>query len=411
MHMQKRIVVAGIGVAGAQVVKGIDKQLKGRSDYDLTVVDSLNFSTFAPLLHEAATGVVCVAHVTHPARNIVAKPHHHFKQARITGMDRHSKVLKTEAGDVPYDILILALGARSNDFNVPGVKQYAFPIKVMEDAVRLRRRMIDTAEQAAALPDGNRDALLHYVVVGGGYTGVELAGQLADWFRYDVRRLYPEIKPEDVSITLVHSGDRILPMLSPKNSAVGMKRLERLGVKVKVGTQVTAVTAEGATLSDGTTLASKNVIWASGVLAVGDLFVEPAKLVKGRIPVKATLQMADDANVFVVGDLAAVTEGNGPHPQTAQAAFEQAHLAARNVRHLFESQPLEGFYYKHKGDLVPIGHGWAVAEVGGVRFHGRLAWWLRRAVYLRGFLTWFDRVRVIGDWASRIIGPRDTSQV
>lgn len=409
--MQKRIVVAGIGVAGAQVVKGIDRQLKHRTDYDLTVVDSLNYSTFAPLLHEAATGTVCMTHVTHPARNIVAKPHHRFKQARITGLDRQAKVLKTSQGDVPYDLLILALGARSNDFNVPGVKEHAFPIKVMEDAVRLRRRIIDMAELASSVPQQDRDSLLHYVVVGAGYTGVEIAGQLADWFKGDAHRLYPDIRVEDVQITIVHSGDRILPMLSAANSAVGMRRLERLGIKVKVGNQVTAVTADGVTLSDGTKIASKNVIWASGVLAMGDLFVEPTKLIKGRIPVKATLQLPDDPSVFVVGDMAAVTEGNGPHPQTAQAAFEQAHLAARNVRHLMEGHPLEGFYYKHKGDLVPIGHGWAVAEVYGLRFHGRIAWWLRRIVYLRGFLTWFDRVRVLGDWAARMIGPRDTSQL
>ncbi len=410
--MNKRIVVAGTGVAGAQVIKGLRRQLAGRNDYQLIAVDTQNFSAFAPLLHEAATGTATPAHIAHPTRNLIHPPCCFFKQGKITGLDRSAKLLKTDTGDVPYDILVLALGARTNYMGVPGAQEFAYPIKVMADAVRLRERIIDVAEAAAATASpAERKAMLSYVVVGGGYTGVELAGQLADWFHRDARRLYPEIPAEDVSITLLQSGDRIVQMMSEKNSAVAQRRLEKLGVTVKNKMQVTAITAEGATLSDGTKMASKNVIWAAGVVAMGDVFYPAASLQKGRIPVKATLQTPDDANIFVVGDLAAVTEGNGPHPQTAQAAFEQAHLVSRNIRHLLEAEPLEGFYYKHKGDLVPIGHGWAVADVYGVRFHGWLAWILRRIVYLRGMLSWFDRIRIIGDWLARIVGPRDTSRL
>lgn len=409
--MNTRIVVAGAGVAGAQVIKAVRRQLRGRGDFQLTVVDSQNYSAFAPLLHEAATGTATPAHIAHPTRNLIHPPCCFFKQAGITGLDRAAKALKTDRGDVPYDILVLALGARTNYFGVAGAKEHAFPIKVMEDAVRLRQRIIDVAEAAAAANKADRKAMLNYVIVGAGYTGVELAGQLADWFARDARRLYPEIEADDVRITLVHAGDRIVPMLHEKSSVTVQRRLEKLGVVVKTNMQVTAITPEGAQLSDGTQIASRNVIWASGVMAMGDLFYDPATLQKGRIPVKATLQTLDDPSVFVVGDMAAVTEGNGPHPQTAQAAYEQAHLAGHNVRAYMDKQPLGGFYYKHKGDLVPVGHGWAMAEIFGLRFSGRLAWYIRRIVYLRGMLTWFDRVRVVGDWLSRLIGPRDTSRL
>lgn len=409
--MKKRIVIAGMGMAGVQVSHGLRKHLKGREDVEVLAVDGQNFSLFAPMLHEGATGTIALLHLAQPVREVVQPPQQRFLQAEVQGLDREKKVLRTATGDIPYDILVLAMGSRTNFFNVPGAKEHAFPIKTMRDAIRMRSQIIDIIETATKMPKGERRSHLHFVVVGAGYTGVEMAGQLSDLFSGDARRLYPEIDRDEFTVTLVHSGERILPMVKEKSSRAAQVRLERLGVQVKTGAAVTAVSSDGATLSDGTQLASKTVIWASGVMAVGDLFFPAEQLQKGRISVKATLQMRDDPSVFVVGDLAAVTEGNGPHPQTAQAAFEQAHAAARNIKRLLDQEPLEGFYYKHKGDLVPIGDAWAVAEVFGLRFHGRLAWYLRRFVYLRGLPTWSERVRVMGDWFGHVFRPRDTSRL
>lgn len=410
--MKKRIVVAGLGMAGGQVIHRLHKLFRSRQDVDVLAVDAQNFSLFAPMLHEGATGTIALLHLAQPAREMVHPPQQRFLQAEVKGLDQAAKVLKTSEGDVPYDILVLGVGARTNFFGVPGAQEHSLPIKTMADAIRLRSRIIDTVEAATRLPKGReRSKRLHFVVVGAGYTGVEVAGQLADLFAADARRLYPELDPGEAKVTIVHAGDRILPMVKEASSKAAVQRLERLGVIVKTNAMVTAVSADGATLKDGTQLESTNVIWASGVLAAGDLFVDAAKLQKGRIPVKATLQLPDAPEVFVVGDLAAVTEGNGPHPQTAQAAFEQAQVVAENIKRLIDKEPLQGFYYKHKGDLVPIGDGWAVAEVFGLRFHGRLAWYLRRFVYLQGLPTWSERIRVMGDWFGHIFRPRDTSRL
>jgi NADH dehydrogenase len=158
-------------------------------------------------------------------------------------------------------------------------------------------------------------------------------------------------------------------------------------------------------------IVSKNVVWASGVVANGEAFFDEALLEKGRVMVKATLQVPGHPEAFVIGDLAAVKEGNGPHPQTAQAAFEQAKFSARNLKKLVMGEPLGAFYYHHKGDLVPIGDRWAIAEIHGMRFSGFLGWWLRRTVYLSGLFTWASRFQVVFDWTMRLFTYRDTTRL
>ena len=194
-------------------------------------------------------------------------------------------------------------------------------------------------------------------MIGGGYTGVELAGQLADLFAGDFRALYPEILADEPRITLIQAGDRILPILKESSSQKALRRLERLGVKVVLNARAASVSPEGVTIENGEVLRADHVIWTSGVIANGEAFFAPEFLQKGRVMVKSTLQMPDHPEVFVIGDLAGVTEGNGPHPQTAQAAFEQAHFVAQNLKKLV-SGGLAAFYYYHKGtrsDWRPLG--------------------------------------------------------
>lgn len=410
--MNKRIVLAGVGIAGATFIRKIQPFLRKHPDAELCVVDAQNFSGFIPMLHEAALNIISIDRITFPVRQMLCGPRQHFMQAKVTGLDQAKKILRTDGGDKPYDFLIIANGSRTNFFGVSGAAEHSLPIKTIADADRLRSAILDTVERASRLPPGSeRETALHFVIVGGGYTGVEVAGLLAEFFGRDMRKLYPEIKPGEAKITLVHSGDRILPMLHEQSSAAGAKRLEKLGVMLRVKTTVTAVAADTATLSDGTTLASNCVVWSSGVMANGDLLFDAAGLQKGRIPVKATLQLPNDPSIFAMGDVAAVIEGNGPHPQTAQAAAEQAHLAAHNVAAIVAGQPLKGFHYLHKGDLVPIGHGWCVGEIFGWKLTGFIPWVVRRFVYLMGLPNWADRLRVISDWTARRFFVRDTTRL
>lgn len=410
--MTKRILVLGAGVAGAQALHCIHKQFHHNPHYSLMVVDRQNYTAFAPMLHEVATGAVYSEHVTHPIRQILHCCLETFRNTEVKGLDLEQKLVVTADGPIRYDYLIVALGARTNFFGVPGAKEHSLELKTMDDALALRRRMLDAFEQATKLPSGEaRRELLHFVVVGGGYTGVELAGQLSSLFFKEFRALYPEILPDEPRITLVHASDRLLPMLKPVSSARAQLRLERLGVTVMTNARVTTVTEKGVILQSGEVIPAGHVVWASGVEAVGGQFFKTEMVEKGRVKVKSTLQIPNFPEVFVIGDLAAVTEGNGPHPQTAQAAFEQALLVAKNLRALIDKQPLAGFHYRHKGDLVPIGDRWAIAEVFGLRFTGFLGWWLRRTVYLRGLFSWNDRIRVVFDWTMNLFSKRDTTRL
>ena len=248
------------------------------------------------------------------------------------------------------------------------------------------------------------------IVVGGGYTGVETAGQLADLFNNEFKKLYPEIQANEPKVTLIQGGNVILPILSESSSTKAKQRLEDLGVNVLTGDRVTVVTKEGVTLSDGKVIESHNVIWASGVLARGKEFFSEDVLEKGRVKVLSTMQMEKYPNVFVIGDIAAVMHGIGPHPQTGQVAVQQAEIIGSNIKNYMTDEPLQPFFYKHKGDLVPIGDRWAIAEIGGIKFSGFLAWWMRRTVYLMG-LAWPDKIRVVFTWTLNLFTKRDTTRL
>lgn len=411
--MSKRIVVLGAGVAGAQAVKKIHQHFHGYKDFSLTVVDRENYSAFIPMLHEVATGSVRAHDVAHPIRQIIKCCLEHFHQASVQGIDVGQRLVQTDNGSIPYDYLIVALGSGSNFFGVPGAEEHCLTLKSLDDAIILRRHLIDQFEHVSRLSrsDEHRLGKLHFVIVGAGYTGVETAGQMADLFSHEFRQLYPEITSDEPKITIVQAGERIMPILSEENSRRAHARLEKLGVNIITGARVVAVTPEGASLNNGEVIRSHNVIWTSGVLGRGGQFFSEDMCERGRVKVKSTLQLHEHPEVFVIGDIAAVTEGEGPHPQTAQCAYQQAHFVGDNLLRLVNQEPLEAFRYNHKGDLVPIGNRWAIAEIKSLSFTGFIAWWIRRTVYLQGIYSWSDRIRVVFDWTMNLFTKRDTTRL
>jgi len=406
--MSKHILVLGGGVAGAQALKHLQKKFRHEEGYSITVVDKNNYSLFTPMLHEVATGSVGVHSITHPVRGIIPCC---VYQGSVKSIDLQTKKVVTDnhAG-ISYDYLVLALGSTNNYYGIPGAEEYTLCLKTLNDAMRLRKRVIGAFEKASRLPKGpEREAMLHFVIVGGGYTGVETAGQLAELFRKDFKNLYSEITPNEPKVTLVQGGKRILPILSEESSARARARLEDLGVNVQLGHRVASVSEHGATLDNQEKIDSHHIIWASGVKARGAEFFPEDMLEKGRIKVKETLQVHDHQEVFVIGDLAATVSEEGPHPQTAQVAVQQSKHCAENLFRYVHGQNLTSFSYKHKGDLIPIGDRWAIAEIGPLKFTGFIAWWLRRTVYLQGLFSWSDRLRVIIDWTMNLFTKRDTT--
>jgi NADH:ubiquinone reductase (H+-translocating) len=410
--MSKRIVVLGAGVAGAKALKSIHKEFHSDKHVTITVIDKQNYSAYTPMLHEVATGSVQADDITHPIRQIVSCCLERFVKASVQSIDLEQKIIKTDSGLVNYDYLVVALGSTNQFFGVAGADEFALTLKTMDDAIKLKRHIIDSFEAATklAVDDIHRKHKLHTVIVGGGYTGVETAGQLADLFNDEFKELYPEIQADEPKVTLVQGGKLILPILSESSSIKAQKRLEELGVEVLTGSRVNAVTKEGVSLDNGSILESHNVIWASGVLARGAEFFPEESLERGRVKTLSTLQMEKHPNVFVIGDIAAIMHGSGPHPQTGQVAVQQAEIVGENIKAYMTDQPLQPFLYKHKGDLVPIGDRWAIAEIGQVKLAGFIAWWMRRTVYLLG-LSWSDRARVVFTWTLNLFVKRDTTRL
>lgn len=411
---KKRIVILGAGVAGAAAIRSIHKQFHGREDLNLLVIDKQNYSAYAPMLHEVATGSVRPDDITHPIREMINCCLEQFLQDEVTEIDIERRVVKTKSGEVNYDYLVVALGAASNFYGLPGVAEHSFPLKTMDDALTLKRRLIDQFEEAsrmikaASIEEIKRK--LHFVIVGGGYTGVETAGQMADLFDGEFHELYPEIPKDIPQVTLVQGGDRILPILDTSSSQKAKMRLEKLGVNVRTGARASALNPQQLELNNGESIETENVIWASGIRAVGAQFFDEDQIEKGRVQVTSTLQMEEYPEVFVIGDLAAVSNGKGPHPQTGQAAVQQASIIGPNLHRFMKEEPLEPFLYHHKGDLVPIGDHWAIAQISGVKFSGFLAWWMRRTVYLLG-LSWSKRFKVVFSWTINLFSKRDTTRL
>lgn len=410
--MVKKILVLGAGVAGAQLIKHLHHKFHHRKDFSIRVIDRNNYTAFIPMLHEVATGSVSPKDISHPIREIIHCCLESFYQADVKSIDLNKKLVKTSGEEFSYDYLIVALGSTDNFYGIPGAEKYSHVLKTMTDAAKLRSHLIDTFEEASKMPrDAKRAKGLHFVVVGGGYTGVETAGQMADLFNKEFKKLYPEIYPDEQQITLIQRGDRILPIISKESSEKAGGRLEKLGVRLMLGHRVSQVSSTGVTLDNGDFIETQHVIWASGVMANGNGILPKEMLERGRVKVNRSLQVFEHPEVFVLGDMAAAQRSGGPHPQTAQAAFQQSKSVAQNLHRMINDLPLETFAYNHKGDLVPIGNHWAVAEIGPLKFSGFIAWWLRRTVYLQGIFSWGDRIRVIFNWTMNLFSKRDTSKL
>ncbi|MDO8435624.1 MAG: FAD-dependent oxidoreductase, partial [bacterium] len=290
---------------------------------------------------------------------------------------------------------------------------HALQLKTLNDAIKLRNTLINHVQRATQATGPERKRLLCTVIVGGGWTGVEAAGQIADLQRTAFSKVFQSVRRDEYCIKIVERGDRLLHFLDPRSSARAQKRLEQLGVEVVLNATVKRVTKDGIDF-DSKHLDCGLVLWTSGVISVASKFFD-AKLLndKKRIVIEPTLAIAGHEGVFAVGDCAdVVTNGHGPSiPQTAQAATQGAPILARNILAALTGGQMEVFRFKKRGELVPIGDWYAVAELGSFRFSGKFAWWLRRTVFLFSVFSWLDRIKIVIDWTLNIFMKRDTSEI
>ncbi|MPY95703.1 MAG: NAD(P)/FAD-dependent oxidoreductase [Acidimicrobiia bacterium] len=390
--------VLGAGFGGL----GAARALAG-APTDVVLVDRHDYHTFQPLLYQVATAALDPETVGHPVRALVDDQGNlRFHQATVTGIDLGSRQVSfAETAALSYDHLVVALGAGVDYFGVRGAAEHAFPLYTLEDAVRLKDHMLgrfEASEDAGAAGPGALDV----VVVGGGPTGVETAGALAEWYRHELERDYPHLPVGDAAITLVERGGRLLEMFPNEIGAYAQRELERRGVVVRLGTEVTAVTPSGATVGPGDQLSAQTLVWAAGLQASPLAQALGVELDHGRASVAEDLSLAAHPEVFVVGDIALVASGRGagPLPQLGSVALQAGEHAGRSIARRAHGEPTEAFHYRDKGTMATIGRGAAVVELpGGHHLTGRLAWLAWGAVHLALLTGGDSRASTLVDWA------------
>ena len=408
-----KIVIIGGGFGGVETFRRLHRFIHKRRA-DVTLVDKNNYFLFTPMLHEVATGSISRTHLTQPLRQMIHCCQERFVRATVKKIDRTRRAVVTDNGELPYDYCVVAAGSRSYEFGVPGVSAHAYPLKTLQDCSRIRNRVVHCFEEAGKCSVKTRRCeLLHFIIVGGGPTGVEMAGQLGQLIEREMRALYPQVNFRETMVTIVESGEKVLSRHSDYFGIHAMRKLKQLGVQTVTNTRVVKVEENRVMLKSGHHLSGCTVIWTSGVRSNADQIFRKDELDESmRVKVKEFLHMVDDKRVYAVGDCANIADPSlGFVPQTAQAATQAAITVAANLKRAVLGKPLKPYRYFSKGDLVPIGDWFAVAQLGPVRFKGRIAWWVRRTVFLATMYSWSDRLRIVLDWTLNIFTYRDTSEL
>jgi NADH dehydrogenase len=390
------VVIVGAGFGGLWAARGLANRA-----VDVTLVDRNNYHTFFPLLYQVAAAELQPSDIAHPVRSIFRKAGNvTVRMAEMTGLDREARLVHTDHGPLPYDYLVLALGSEASFFGVPGAAEHAFPLRWMDDAVPLRYHVLRCFEAAAATTDHERRRrLLTFAVVGGGPTGVEYAGALSELVFGPLHKDFPGISPEEVSIELLEASDTLLRGMPSKLATYAFDRLARRRVRVRLGSAVQAVDADGVELATGR-IATNTVVWTAGIR--GDPRAAGWGLPVGRggrVPVRPELHVEGHPELFVIGDLAYLEDEKGVAlPQVAQVGIQQGRRAARNILALVAGRPTEPFRYRDLGMLAVIGRNAAAAHVFGLTFTGWTAWWLWLGIHISWLVGFRNRALVLLNW-------------
>ncbi len=394
----KQIVIVGGGFAGLNIAKS----LRSARDVRITLVDKRNHHLFQPLLYQVAMAGLSPADIAAPIRSILSgQKNVRVLQAEVSSVDFARQVAVTNCGELQYDYLVLACGARHSYFSHDEWEEYAPGLKTVEQATEIRRRVLTAFETAERATDRNEQKRqLTFVIVGGGPTGVELAGAIGEMSRFTLARDFRNIDSKLARVILIEAGPRILPSFSEKLASRAVRDLEELGVQVWTSSLVTSVDAQGVTVGEER-ISAATVLWAAGVEAspLGrKLGLEVDR--QGRIIVAPDLTIPNYPNVFVAGDQALCKDAAGkPLPGTAPVAMQQGRYVARTIRGGLTGAARQPFVFFDKGQMATIGRSRAIVEVAGFKFAGFFAWivWLLVHIY---YLTGFrNRVFVVLSWA------------
>lgn len=395
-----RVVIIGGGFGGINLAKKLDSK-----DFQIVMFDRQNYHGFWPLLYQVATAGLEPDAIAEPLRKMFGGDEYqdfHFRLVKVTGVNPAVKTVSTIIGDLPYDYLVMATGTKSNYFGNEQIKKYAFPLKQIPQALNLRSQLLQAFEQANMTTDPEtRQSLLNIVIVGGGPTGVELSGALAEMRKHVLPNDYSGMDFSKMNIYLVEGMDRVLPPMSPESSAKTYKYLTELGVIVKLNTLVESYDGEIATFKGGEQVKTNTLVWAAGVSGALIDGLPAEAVERGRVLVNEYNQVIGLPGIYALGDIALMKTEKYPkgHPMVAQPAIQQGKLLAKNLKRMLRNERLEPFEYFDKGSLAIIGRNRAVADLPkNVHLSGFMAWvtWLFvHIMYLVGFR---NKLVVLSNW-------------
>jgi len=407
--MRPRIVIVGGGFGGLYAARSLK-----HNDVDVTLIDRRNFHLFQPLLYQVATGALSPGEIASPLRYVLNRQ----KNTRVLlgevvdiDVDTHEVVL-TDHSRIPYDTVIFATGSTHSYFGHPEWAALAPGLKTVEDATEIRTRLLLAFERAERDPDSeSRRANLTFVIVGGGPTGVELAGAIAEISRDTLKKDFRSINPADANIFLIEGADRLLPPYPAKLSRAAERALTKLGVQTRTGAKVTDIDKQGVIVKSGdsaTRIPARTVLWAAGVHAspIGKLLSDRLGLTldhAGRVPVEPDLSIAGHPEILVIGDLAAFLQDGKQVPGVAPTAIQQGHYAAKLIAHRLRKdlrhEKTKPFHYLDKGSLATIGRNQAVADIGPFQFSGIVAWLAWLFIHLLYIVEFENRLLIVVQWA------------
>jgi NADH dehydrogenase len=412
----KNVVILGAGFAGMNVARHLER-LARPDELSVTIVSRENYMLFTPMLPEVSSGSIAPRHIAPPLRAIL--PETAFELGEITGVDFATRVVALRRlggegnAELPFDQLVVALGAENSTHGVPGAAEHTIPLKNLQDAVKLRDVAITALENAATTPDDSeRAALMTFVVIGGGFSGVETAGELLAFLR-SATRFYPRIRTGGLRVVLVAGGPRLLEQLPAELGALAQDMLGRRGVEVVLEDEVASVDRAGVTLKSGKCYATRCAVWSAGVrpssLAAA---LQLAHSPHHAIEVNADFSVPGSPGIWALGDCARVPQaGGGACPQTAQHAVHQAKRLASNILATFRDRQTQPYGYRVRGMMASLGAREGLAKIGNVKIGGLPAWFLWRAYYLSQLPGIDRKARVLLDWTLDFPFPGDIASV
>jgi NADH dehydrogenase len=392
-----KVVILGGGFGGLTAARALD------SFADVTLIDRHNFQTFLPLLYQVSTAGLAGDHVAYPIRGALRKTRVDFRMGSPISIDHKNKTVKLDSSEVfPFDYLIVAMGSMTNDFAIPGVSEYALGMKTVSEALHIRSEIMRHFEDLCRfhndrLPNGSTQELT-ISVIGGGPTGVEMAGAIAELIRGPLT-LDNSRAARGIRVALIEAGPRLLPAMSPHNSLRAHRDLEKLGVTIYLDTAVKKIDSHSITFKTGESISSGVTIWAAGVKGESAMKNLNIPHERDRISVDESLQVINYPHIFAIGDIAGAKDENGRFlPMIAPVAMQQGRFVARHIKQLIHGKKVERFRYRDKGAMATIGRHKAVVEVKGIRIGGVVAWYMWLWLHLFYLLGGRNKIGTMADW-------------